>query len=38
MPAMPMDGFQFDSHLADFFFFTFYQAYVLPLWVGVRLW
>jgi len=27
-------GFQFDSHLADF---TFYQAYLLPIWVSVRL-
>jgi len=33
------NGFRFDSHLADFtfFFFTFYQDYVLPLQVSVRL-
>jgi len=34
------NGFQFDSHLANFnlnFFFTFFQAYVLPLRVSVRL-
>jgi len=35
MAAMPMVfG---DSHLANFFFFTFFQAYVLPLGVSVRL-
>jgi len=33
------NGFQFDSHLADFylFFFTYFQAYLLPLRVSVRL-
>jgi len=31
------NGFQFDSHLADFLFFLyFFQAYVLPLEVSVR--
>jgi len=35
------NGFRFDSHLADFrfvlFFFTFFQAYKIPLGVSVRL-
>jgi len=31
------NGFRFDSHLADFICFYFFQAYVLPLWVSVRL-
>ena len=30
------NGFRFNYHLANFFFFLYFQVYVLPLGVSVR--